>query len=210
MAKLYFNYGPMNSGKSQDLINTVYNYRNQGNKRCLVFTTALDTRSSKNMVQSRTGASLPARYLDDDIFDLVQKEANKEFQMKNGVRVHSPENIVYAIVVDEAQFLTRQQVLELTRIVDELNIPVICFGLRSDFQGNLFPGSEALFALADQCSEAKTICFMCSVNKATMNLRLDKYGNPINKGQSIMAGDNYVPVCRKCYKKSLPNWEDEA
>lgn len=198
MAQLYFNYGPMNSGKSQNLINTVYNYRNQSvdgkSKKCLVFTTPQDTRSGLHEIKSRTGASVMAEYINDGVYSVVKNEANKEK--------------VYAVVVDEAQFLSHYQVQELTRIVDELNIPVICFGLKTTFQNKLFEGSEALLEYADKLNETKTICFQCSVNKATMNIRLDGDGKPVAEGATVVAGDNYIPVCRKCYKKLLDSWED--
>lgn len=195
MAKLYFNYGAMNSGKSQNLINTVYNYRNQ-DKKCLVYTTINDTRSKKGMVQSRTGSSVSAKYVTDNIFNEVSKE------------LRSSKNPIFAIVVDEAEFLTNYQVKEITRIVDDLDIPVICFGLKSDFQGHMFEGSKTLFELSDKLTEVKTICFCCSINKATFNLRINENGEPVSIGDSIQPGNNYMPVCRKCYKKMLPNWEE--
>lgn len=196
MAKFYFNYGPMNSGKSQNLINTVYNYRNQSvdgiPKKCLVFTTKQDTRSGKHMIRARNGSSVLAEYVDNNIFNRIQND-------KKGR--------IYAVVVDEAQFLTLFQVQELSRVVDELNIPVICFGLKTDFQNKLFSGSKALFEYVDKLTESKTICFECSTNKATMNLRLDKNGNPVDSGKQLEPGDNYIPVCRKCYKKMISSWE---
>lgn len=198
MAQLYFNYGPMNSGKSQNLINTVYNYRNQSvdgkSKKCLVFTTPQDTRSGLHEIKSRTGALVMAEYINNDVYSTVKKEEDKEK--------------VYAVVVDEAQFLSHYQVQELTRVVDELNIPVICFGLKTTFQNKLFEGSEALLEYADKLTETKTICFKCSVNKATMNIRLDGEGKPVAEGATVVAGDNYIPVCRKCYKQLLDSWED--
>lgn len=199
MAKFYFNYGTMNSGKSQNLINTVYNYRNQSTdgkpKKCLVYTTPQDTRSGKHMIKARNGACLIANYINKDIFGTIKKENSVEQ--------------VYAVVVDEAQFLTKFEVEELSRVVDKLNIPVICFGLRTDFQNNLFEGTKALFEYADKLTEIKTICFKCSTNKATMNIRLNKLGEPVADGSQVEAGDNYIPVCRKCYKELLPTWEKE-
>lgn len=197
MAQLYFNYGPMNSGKSQALINTVYNYRNQADKgkgkKCLVYTTPQDTRSGKHLIKSRTGASIMANYISDDIYQQIKEETLK--------------GKVYAVVIDECQFLSRRQVMELTRVVDELNIPVICFGLKTDFQNHLFEGSTALLEMAEKINETKTICFVCSERKAILNVRLDSEGNAVSAGETVQAGDNYIPVCRKCYKNLVKDWE---
>lgn len=190
MAQLYFKYGAMKSGKSNQIIITNYNYLSQG-KGCLVFSSSVDTRSGHKLVKTRTGLEVECEYVDDDIFNKV----SKYIEDKNNDKV-------YAVLVDEAQFLSRQDVINLTRIVDVLNIPVICFGLKADFKNKLFEGSKALLELADKLEEIKTICHYCN-KKATLNMRLNN-GEPINEGESIQVGDEeYLPVCRKCYKKYL-------
>lgn len=189
MAQMYFKYGAMKSGKSNQIIMTLFNYESQ-NKGCLVFSSSVDTRSGYKEIESRMGKTVPCEYINDDVFDNVLKVVN------------NPEQEVYAVLVDEAQFLTRQDVENLTRIVDELNIPVICYGLKTDFQNKLFTGSKAMLELADKIEELKTICFYCN-KKATMNMRF-KGGEPVIEGESIQVGDEeYEPVCRRCYRKEV-------
>lgn len=190
MSQLYFKYGAMKSGKSNQIIITNYNYLSQG-KGCLVYSSSIDTRSGHKMVQTRTGLEVACEYIDDDIFNKVKQYVNNPDNPK-----------VYAVLVDEAQFLSRKDVINLTQIVDELNIPVICFGLKADFRNKLFEGSKALLELADKLEEIKTICHYCN-KKATLNMRLNK-GVPTDLGESILVGDeDYLPVCRKCYKNYL-------
>lgn len=187
MAKLYYRYGTMQSNKSNQIITTHYQYTNQG-KRCLAFTTPIDSRSGFKKIESRVGLELDAEYITDDIFDKVKKEHEKER--------------VYAVLVDEAQFLTKKDIHNLSDIPDLLDIPVIAFGLKTDFRNELFEGSRTLLELADAIDELKTVCQYCN-KKATLNMRL-RNGKPINIGESIQIGDEeYVPVCRKCYKERL-------
>lgn len=182
MAKLYFKYGVMNSGKSLSLITTAYNYAQQG-KNVLIYTSDLDTRSGFKKIVSRTGFNIEAEYLNDSREEILEK-AKKE-------KVH-------AILVDESQFLSREQVITLAGVVDEGDIPVLCWGLKNDFQNNLFEGSQALLEFADKLEELKTVCTLCD-KKAIMNLRTIN-GKAVYRGEQILIGDNeYIPVCRKCY-----------
>ncbi|WP_442601885.1 thymidine kinase [Paenibacillus sp. KN14-4R] len=182
MAKLYFRYGTMNSGKSIEVLRTAHNYEEQG-KKVLLFTPSVDDRSGVGTVASRIGMQKQAIVVDDliDIRAIVQEEKPN------------------CIIVDEAQFLTKEQVNQFVLIVDELNIPVIAYGLRADFLGELFEGSYQLLALADKIEEIKTVCWYCD-SKATMNMRTEG-GKPIFHGNQIQIGGNeaYLPVCRKCY-----------
>ena len=184
MAKLYFNYSAMNAGKSTTLLQASFNYRERG-MRTLVFTAAIDNRTEKGKVASRIGLTGDAKIYDGtvDLFDAVRAEHDREK--------------VAAVFVDEAQFLSRAHVFQLASVVDELAVPVLCYGLRTNFRGDLFEGSQWLLALADEISELKTIC-ACGA-KATMNLRVDKNGDAVLEGESIEIGgdDRYTPLCRK-------------
>lgn len=185
MAKLYFRYGTMNSGKSIEVLRVAHNYEEQG-KKVLLFTPSVDSRYGVGLVTSRIG---------------IQKEAvvvNDGIDMAAITREQMPD----CVMVDEAQFLNESQVIQLTDIADDLDIPVLAYGLRADFMGKLFPGSEALFACADKIEEIKTICWYCN-RKATMNMRY-KDGIPVFAGEQIQIGGNesYLPVCRRCYKEA--------
>ncbi|MGY4104796.1 thymidine kinase [Ignavigranum ruoffiae] len=185
MAKLYFKYGAMNSGKSIEIIKVAHNYEEQ-NKAVKILTSAIDNRKAVGQIASRTGferAATPV-YSDTDIFELIQAE----------------EEDLYCVLVDESQFLTKAHVLQLARIVDDLNIPVMAFGLKNDFSNELFEGSKYLLLYADKIEEIKTICWFCH-KKATMNLRFHD-GKPVYQGEQVQIGGNesYLPVCRKCYK----------
>lgn len=181
----------MGSGKTADLLKIAYNYTEQG-KKVLIFTPAIDSRYGEGRVTSRMGISKPAITIDQktDIFDFVIREM--------------PD----CVLCDEGNFLTRENVLEFCRVVDELNIPVIIYGLKNDFQNNLFEGSEALLLYADKIEEVKTVCWYCN-RKATMVLRF-KDGAPVFEGQQIEIGGNesYLPVCRRCWNKAKE--EDKA
>jgi thymidine kinase len=183
MAKLYFYYSTMNAGKSTALLQASHNYGERG-MRTLVFTARLDKRAG-GRVQSRIGISRAARNFDagDRLFDLIAAE-----------HASAPLNCV---LVDEAQFLAPEQVRELGRVADELNVPVLCYGLRTDFRGELFPGSAQLLAWADNLVELKTICH-CGA-KATMVVRVDAGGRVEREGAQVEIGGNerYVPLCRK-------------
>jgi thymidine kinase len=184
MAKLYFNYAAMNAGKSTMLLQAAFNYRERG-MRPLIFTAALDKRAGVGVVASRIGLKDSAHLFSatTDLFSAISA-------LKG-------DGATDCILVDEAQFLTSEQVMQLARVVDSLSIPVLCFGLRTDFRGELFPGSERLLAVADDIRELKTICH-CG-RKATMNLRIDAQGNAVRSGASVEIGGNerYVPLCRK-------------
>lgn len=185
MAQLFFKYGAMNSSKSAQLMMTAHNYREQG-KDVIIMTTVLDDRASKTgVVHSRIGLQEQAVTID------------KDTDLNLYVRKHK--NNCNCVLIDEAQFLTLDQVLELTVIVDQLHIPVVAFGLKNDFQNHLFEGSKALLLYADKIEEVKTICWFCN-KKATMNLRVLN-GSPEYSGDQLKIGGNesYVPVCRYHY-----------
>lgn len=184
MAQLYYRYGTMNSGKTIEILKVAYNYEEQG-KGVVIMTSALDTRDGVGYVSSRIGMKRPALAIEDDtdIYGLI-----RDLEVKP-----------YCVLVDEAQFLKRHHVYDLARVVDELDIPVMAFGLKNDFRNELFEGSKHLLLLADKIDEIKTICQYCK-KKATMVLRtLD--GKPTYEGEQIQIGGNetYISVCRKHY-----------
>ena len=184
MAKLYFKYGAMNSGKSIEIIKVAHNYEEQ-DKPVKILTSALDNRTGVGQVASRTGFERQATaiYPETDIFELIQSQPQK----------------LFCVLIDESQFLLKHHVLQLARIVDELDIPVMAFGLKNDFSNELFEGSKYLLLYADKIEEIKTICWFCH-KKAIMNLRFNN-GKPVYKGEQVQIGGNesYLPVCRKCY-----------
>jgi len=190
MAKLYFYYAAMNAGKSTTLLQADYNYRERG-METMLWTAAHDDRSGSGTVGSRIALSAPAATYSDEInlFSAIVAELLKRK--------------LDCILVDEAQFLTRDHVLQLCRIADELKIPVLCYGLRTDFQGNLFPGSAALLALADNLIELKAVC-ECG-RKATMNLRVDATGHAVAAGAQTEIGgnDRYLALCRRHFFERL-------
>jgi len=190
MAKVYFYYAAMNAGKSTVLLQSSYNYRERG-MRTLLFIPAVDTRGGGGRIESRIGLRSGA----------VALEAHDH--LFNQVRAEHEAKPVACVLVDEAQFLTAEQVWQTTDVADTLNIPVLCYGLRTDFQGKLFPGSGALLALADELTELKTICH-CG-RKATMNLRLGAGGRAVKEGAQVEIGgnDRYVAMCRRHYKEAL-------
>ncbi|MGX7109336.1 thymidine kinase [Facklamia miroungae] len=187
MAKFYFKYGAMNSGKSIEIIKVAHNYEEQ-NKAVQIYTSALDNRDGVGIVSSRTGFNREAIPVsdEDDFFEMIKASHEKER--------------LYCILVDEAQFLKKHHIIELSRVVDELDIPVMAFGLKNDFTNELFEGSKYLLLYADKIEEIKTICWFCH-KKAIMNLRFFD-GKPVYEGDQIQIGGNeaYLPVCRKCYK----------
>ncbi|MCD5422960.1 thymidine kinase [Limosilactobacillus fermentum] len=197
MAQLFFKYGAMNSGKSIELLKIAHNYEEQG-KKVMVLTSALDNRSGVGVVSSRIGISQPATPVsqEDSILRIVNATLSTTTYVDG--RAIWPE----CILVDEAQFLTAQQVADLATIVDSQDVPVICFGLKTDFQGKLFEGSKALFEMADKLEETKTVCQWCD-HKATMNLRTVD-GAPTYDGDQIQIGDQeYISVCRYHYTNPL-------
>ena len=182
MAKLYFYYSAMNAGKSTNLLQSAYNYEERG-MRVLLFTPRIDSREGEAVISSRIGLSRSAIPFDSD-HDLFRH-----------VRDESETDQVHCVFVDESQFLSAEQVLQLTLVCDRLNVPVLCFGIRTDFQGEPFPGSKYLLSWADELTEIKTICH--SGKKATMNARLDQDGNRIFQGEQIDVGHHYVALSRK-------------
>jgi thymidine kinase len=189
MAKLYFYYSAMNAGKSTMLLQSAYNYNERG-MDTIVFVPAIDQRYGANKVTSRIGLEAKAVTFDNDfnIYETVQKQ-----------KAVNP--ILSCILVDEAQFLTKAQVMQLTDVVDKLGLPVLAFGIRSDFQGEPFPGSLSLLVWADNIVELKTICF-CG-KKALMNTRIDSNGQVVRTGAQIEIGGNetYISTCRKHFKE---------
>ncbi len=196
MAKLYFYYSTMNAGKSTVLLQASYNYQERG-MQTLLLAPAIDNRDGDNTVSSRIGLSAPATpfHTADNLDVLIRSICDTQ--------------AVDCIFVDEAQFLENQQVKQLSDVADELNIPVLCYGLRTDFQGNLFTGSEQLLAWADELTEIKTICH-CG-RKANMVLRIDGDGNVIKQGAQIKIGgnDTYISVCRKHFKSGMIRRRDD-
>jgi thymidine kinase len=190
MAKVYFYYAAMNAGKSTVLLQSSYNYRERG-MRTLLFTPSIDTRYGTGRIESRIGLRSGAISLTDTENIVTRVRAEHESQP------------VACVLVDEAQFLTPDQVWQLAEIADELDIPVLCYGLRTDFQGKLFPGSATLLGIADDLTELKTICH-CG-RKATMNLRIDEQGHAITEGKQVEIGGNnrYVATCRRHFKEAI-------
>ncbi len=190
MAKLYFYYSAMNAGKSTTLLQSSYNYQERG-MNTLVYTAAIDDRYGVGKVASRIGISQEALLFNGqtDLFADISQHLTKE-------KLH-------CILIDEAQFLTKQQVYQLTEVVDKLKIPVLCYGLRTDFQAELFEGSRYLLAWADQLEELKTICY-CG-RKAGFVIRMNEKGEAVKDGDQIQIGgnDTYLSVCRQHYKEKL-------
>ncbi len=189
MAKLYFYYSSMNAGKSTSLLQSSYNYRERG-MNTLVLAPAVDDRYGVGKVASRIGLESEATTFkqDDDLFGLVQSMV--------------AEAPLHCVLIDEAQFLTKDQVFQLSEVTDRLNIPVLAYGLRTDFQGEPFEGSKYLLAWSDNLKELKAICH-CGT-KATMVLRMDAEGNAVREGSQVEIGgnDRYVSMCRKHFKKA--------
>lgn len=189
MAKLYFYYAAMNAGKSTVLLQSSHNYRERG-MQTLLFTPLIDTRYQLGTISSRIGLSEQA-YAFTETEDL--HAITCELQ-QNGTKYS-------CVLIDEAQFLTRNQVHQLTDITDQLSIPVLAYGLRTDFRGELFPGSQYLLAWADELIELKTICH-CG-RKAIMNMRIDEDGRAVVEGEQVLIGGNesYVSTCRLHFKR---------
>lgn len=181
MAKLYFYYSAMNAGKSATLLQSEYNYRERG-MRTLCFAPRLDDRYGSGLITSRIGLQREAR-----IFD-------RDFDLFDFVRAEHRVDTVHCVLIDEAQFLTPAQVMQLTFVVDRLTIPVLCYGLRTDFRGEVFDGSKYLLGWAEELIELKTVCR--SGRKATMNARLDESGQQVSEGAQIDIGHHYEAVSR--------------
>ena len=191
MAKLYFYYSSMNAGKSTTLLQADFNYRERG-MRTMLWTAALDNRYGEGSITSRIGLKADAHLFDPDtdLFAAVMTD----------VATHGA---LACVLVDEAQFLTKAQVFGLARLADESNIPVLAYGLRTDFQAELFPGSAALLGLADALIEIKAVCH-CG-RKSTMNLRVDANGKAVKQGAQTEVGgnDRYDALCRKHFMEAL-------
>ncbi len=190
MAQMYFYYSAMNAGKSTTLLQSSFNYQERG-MNPVIFTAALDDRYGVGKVSSRIGLQSEA-YLFKPETNLFEEIAALNATDKR-----------HCILIDECQFLSKQQVYQLTEVVDKLHIPVLCYGLRTDFLGELFEGSRYLLSWADKLVELKTICH-CG-RKANMVIRTDEHGNAIKEGDQVAIGgnDRYVSVCRQHYKEAL-------
>lgn len=186
MAKLYFKYGAMGSSKSAGALITKFNYEERG-MRVWLIKPATDTRDGADVIRSRIGLTAKAEVISQaaDICEMFERQQNKD-----------------VIIADECQFFTEPQIDQLRSIVDEKEVPVLCFGLRTDFLTHLFPGSKRLFEVADSITEIKTIC-SCG-RKATVNARIDENGRVVTKGSQVLIGgnDSYVAMCHDCWKKA--------
>jgi thymidine kinase len=192
MAKLYFSYSTMNAGKSTLLLQASYNYVESG-MRTLLFTSSLYAAGDVGIIESRIGISAPAEMFGagDDLFQRIND--------------HMQESKVDCVFVDEAQFLTAEQVWQLARVADRLDVPVMTFGLRTDFQGKLFPGSSELLAIADDLREIRTICH-CG-RKATMVVRRSTDGGVITEGDQVSIEKSvYVSLCRRHWEEEIGRW----
>lgn len=191
IAQLFFRYGAMCSSKSLQLLAVAHNYESQG-KRIICFKPVADDRS--DLIETRAGFSREAIVLEYGDTDIIKYVIGKRID---------------AILVDEAQFMSRSQIIAFSDVVDYYEIPVLAYGLKSDFKGNLFEGSEALLSFADKIEEIKTVCYFCN-SKALMNMRVDEDGFAVFEGNQVEIGDTessdrqyqYRSVCRKCYKKA--------
>ncbi|SNT35320.1 thymidine kinase [Tropicimonas sediminicola] len=190
MAKLYFHYSTMNAGKSTILLQASYNYRERGMETFLL-TAGVDTRAGVGRIGSRIGIDAEADVFgpEDDLFEIISRRLDA--------------GPVACVFLDEAQFLSETQVWQLTRTVDDLRVPVMCYGLRVDFMGKLFPGSAALLALADEMREVRTICH-CG-KKATMVARMGPDGRALRDGAQVQIGGNetYVSLCRRHWREAV-------
>ena len=192
MAKLYFKYGAMGSSKTAQALITKFNYEERG-MRVWLIKPATDDRDGAKMIRSRIGLGAEAQVIapGDDVKAMFAAQDARD-----------------VIIADECQFLTRDQIDALRQIVDEQNVPVLCFGLRTDFQTKLFPGSERLFELADSITEIKTICECGS--KATVNARIGPDGKIVTEGEQVLLGgnDTYIAMCHACWRKRIAREQD--
>jgi thymidine kinase len=190
MAKLYFNYSTMNAGKSTILLQASYNY-NEGGMETYLLTAKLDNRAGEGRIASRIGIDAPSDRFSSrsDLFEMIENRISQ--------------GPIACIFIDEAQFLAKEQVWQLARAVDDLGVPVMCYGLRVDFMGELFPGSAALLAWADEMREVRTICH-CG-KKATMVVRQDESGRVLTGGEQVQIGGNetYHSLCRRHWRAAI-------
>ncbi len=193
MAKLYFKYGAMGSSKSANALITKFNYEERDMKVWLI-KPSVDTRDGKSKVTSRIGLSADADVIgtEDDICELYKKKQD-----------------IDVIIADECQFFTEDHIYQMIYLVDNYDLPVLCFGLRTDFRTKMFPGSRRLFELADSITEIKTIC-SCGA-KATVNARIAPDGRVITSGQQVFLGgnDSYIAMCHKCYKRRIEEGKNQ-
>jgi thymidine kinase len=194
MAKLYFYYASMNAGKSTVLLQTDFNYRERG-MGTMLWTAGIHDRSGFGVIDSRIGITARAETYEPDT------------DMRAAIEAAMKARPLHVVLVDEAQFLSRGQVFQLASVCDQLDVPVLCYGLRTDFQGNLFEGSATLLALADKLVELKAIC-ECG-RKATMNLRVDAEGHAVRAGEQTEIGgnDRYIALCRRHFIERLKEAE---
>ena len=189
MAKLYFYYSSMNAGKTTSLLQSSYNYKERG-MNTLVMAPEIDDRYGKGKVTSRIGLETEATSFraSDNLHDII--------------KVHLENTPLHCVLIDEAQVLTKDQVFQLGEVTDHLNVPVLAYGIRTDFQGEPFEGSKYLLAWSDNLKELKAICH-CG-KKATMVVRMDEHGNAVKEGSQVEIGgnDRYVSMCRKHFKES--------
>ena len=188
MAKLYFKYGAMGSSKTAQVLITKFNYEERG-MRVWLIKPETDIRDGEKIIRSRIGLSAECDAIaeEDDVFDLfIERGADYD-----------------VIIADESQFFTPKQIDDMRRIVDERDVPVLCFGLRTDFMTHLFPGSRRLFEIADKVSEIKTMC-ECG-RKATVNARIDSHGRVLTEGEQVFIGGNesYLAMCHKCWSERI-------
>ena len=193
MAKLYFYYSSMNAGKSTSLLQSAYNYQERG-MTPLLLTAEIDNRYSVGKVTSRIGLEAGAHLFnqDNNLFEMVSEQNENE--------------TIDCVLIDESHFLSKEQVKQLGQVVDTLDIPVLCYGIRTDFRGELFPGSKHLLAWADNLNELKTVCH-CG-RKATMVVRLDSDGKVVSDGDQVVIGgnDQYQSMCRRHFAEHIwPN-----
>ncbi len=198
MAKLYFYYSAMNAGKSTTLLQASYNYVERG-MQTLLFSAQIDTRAGIAVIHSRIGLMQNAISFDKE-FNFYEYVFDKKEQMDN----------LRCVLIDECQFLTKNQVIELTDVATRLNVPVLCYGLRTDFLGELFEGSKYLLGYAEELIEIKTVC-NCG-RKATMNLRTSHEGEAVTEGDQVQIGGNesYISKCMKCFKMSIPSMRRDS
>ncbi|TFI59393.1 thymidine kinase [Sphingomonas parva] len=190
MAKLYFYYASMNAGKSTILLQTDFNYRERG-METMLYTAGIHDRSGFGIIDSRIGITARANTFDP------------KTNIRAEIEAELAKRPLHCVLIDESQFLSREQVLQLASVCDELDVPVLAYGLRTDFQGNLFEGSATLLALADKLVELKAIC-ECG-RKATMNLRVDAEGRAVRSGAQTEIGgnDRYIAMCRRHFHERL-------
>ena len=196
MSKLFYFFGCMNSSKSLRLLSTAYNFE-ENNVQIMTLKPSLDTRDGEGVIRSRAGLERKCIMIDQDV------NLYKAIKAYRNVLASQFETLKW-VIIDECQFLTEEQVDQLSDVVDFLDINVMCFGLRTDFQSKLFPGSKRLFELADDIEEIKSTC-ECGDRKTSINARFDENGDIVTEGAQVMVGgnDKYTAICRKCWKNKI-------